>query len=131
MLSQIQQRRVNPRQVVSEVFREELYGDHPLHRPISGYASTVSQITRDDVLAFYQRFYVPNNAILVMVGDFSAARMLELIEQRAWGLAGETSWTRSPCHNPRPPVGSGAHGGYGCEPELCPVWIFVGAPGRS
>jgi zinc protease len=80
MLSQIQQRRVNPRQVVSEVFRELLYADHPLHRPISGYASTVSQITRDDVLAFYQRFYVPNNAILVMVGDFSAERMLELIE---------------------------------------------------
>ena len=85
MLSQIQQRRVNPRQVVSEVFREELYGDHPLHRPISGYASTVSQITRDDVLAFYQRFYVPNNAILVMVGDFPAARMLELIEQALGG----------------------------------------------
>jgi zinc protease len=80
MLSQIQQRRVNPRQVVSEVFREELYGDHPLHRPISGYASTVSQITRDDVLAFYQRFYVPHNAILVMVGDFSAERLLALIE---------------------------------------------------
>src|SRR5919109_2920568 len=78
MLSQIQQRRVNPRQVVSEAFREVLYGEHPLHRPISGYASTVSQLTRDDILAFYQRFYVPNNAIIVMVGDFSAAHMLTL-----------------------------------------------------
>jgi zinc protease len=85
MLSQIQQRRVNPRQVVSEVFREELYGDHPLHRPLSGYASTVSQITRDEVLAFYQRFYVPANAILVMVGDFSAERMLALIENALGG----------------------------------------------
>ena len=56
MLSQIQQRQVNPRQVVSEVFREGLYGEHPLHRPISGYAATVAQITRDDVLDFYQRF---------------------------------------------------------------------------
>ena len=85
MLSQIQQRRVNPRQVVSEAFREVLYGEHPLHRPVSGYASTVSQITRDDVLAFYQRFYVPNNAILVMVGDFSEARMLEVIERALGG----------------------------------------------
>jgi zinc protease len=85
ILSQIQQRRVNPRQVVSEVFREALYGDHPLHRPTSGYASTVSQLTRDDVLAFYRRFYVPNNAILVMVGDFSAARMLTLLEQALGG----------------------------------------------
>jgi zinc protease len=85
MLSQIQQRQVNPRQVVSEVFREVLYGEHPLHRPISGYASTVSQITRDDVLAFYQRFYVPNNAILVIVGDFSEPRLLELIERALGG----------------------------------------------
>jgi zinc protease len=76
---------VNPRQVVSEVFREVLYGEHPLHRPISGYAPTVSQITRDDVLAFYQRFYVPNNAIIVMVGDFSEERMLELIARYLGG----------------------------------------------
>jgi zinc protease len=85
LLSQIQQRRVNPRQVVSEVFREVLYGEHPLHRPLSGYASTVSQIARDDVLAFYQRFYVPNNAIAVMVGDFSEERMLELMERSLGG----------------------------------------------
>jgi zinc protease len=85
MLSQIQQRRTNPRQVVSEVFREVLYADHPLHRPISGYVSTVSQITRDDVVAFYQRFYVPNNAIVVMVGNFSETRMLELIERALGG----------------------------------------------
>jgi zinc protease len=85
MLSQIQQRRVNPRQVVSEVFREVLYGEHPLHRPVSGYTSTVSQLSRDDVLAFYQRFYVPNNAIIVMVGDFSEAQMLELIERALGG----------------------------------------------
>jgi zinc protease len=45
----------------------------------------VSQITRDDVLAFYQRFYVPNNAILVMVGDFSTERMLALIENALGG----------------------------------------------
>ena len=79
LLSEIQQRRVNPRQVVSEAFRETLYAGHPLHRPISGYAQTVSQIMRADVVAFYERFYVPNNAILVMVGDFSEQRMLELI----------------------------------------------------
>jgi zinc protease len=85
MQSQIQQRQVNPRQVVSEVFREVLYGEHPLHRPIAGYASTVSQLTRDDVLAFYRRFCVPNNAILVMVGDFSEAHMVELIERALGG----------------------------------------------
>jgi zinc protease len=104
MLSQIQQRRVNPRQVVSEGFREVLYADHPLHRPISGYASTVSQITRDDVLAFYQRFYVPNNAILVMVGDFSEVRMIELIERALRG------WQARPLDRVTLPQPSPTHG---------------------
>jgi zinc protease len=104
MLAQNQQRRVNPRQVVSEVFREALYGEHPLHRPISGYASTVPQITRDDVLTFYQHFYVPNNAILVMVGDFSEAQMLELIE-RALG-----DWQPKPLDQVTLPPPSATHG---------------------
>jgi zinc protease len=99
MLSQIQQRRVNPRQVVSEVFREVLYGGHPLHRPVSGYTATVSLITRDDVLAFYQRFYVPNNAIVVMVGDFSEERMVEMLER---GLGGWQARPFDPITLPQP-----------------------------
>jgi zinc protease len=85
MLSQIQQQRVDPPEVVTQTFRETLYAGHPLHRPISGYAHTVPQITRDDVVAFYERFYVPNNAIIVVVGDFSEERMLELIQRYLGG----------------------------------------------
>jgi predicted Zn-dependent peptidase len=81
MLSEIHQRRVDPDQVVSEIFRETLYAGHPLHRPISGYAHSVPQITREDVVAFHQRFYVPNNTIVVMVGAIPEARMLEVIER--------------------------------------------------
>jgi zinc protease len=80
MLSDIHQRRVDPGQVVAEVFRETLYAGHPLHRPTSGYAHTVPQITRADVVAFHRRFYVPDNAIVVMVGALSEGRMLEVIE---------------------------------------------------
>jgi zinc protease len=97
MLSQIQQRRVNPRSAVAETFRELLYAGHPLHRPVSGYAPTVSQIARDDVLAFHRRFFVPNNAILVMVGDLPAASMIALID-RAIGR-----WSAAPLDTPAIP----------------------------
>jgi zinc protease len=97
MLSQIQQRRVNPSQVVSETFRELLYAGHPLHRPITGYPQTVTQITRDDVRAFYQRFYVPNDTIVVMVGDFPPERMLALVEHALGGWpAGAVGQTMLP-----------------------------------
>jgi zinc protease len=79
VLSEIHQQRVDPDQVVAQLFRETLYAGHPLHRPTSGYAHTVPQITREDVVAFHQRFYTPNNAILVMVGALSEERMLAVI----------------------------------------------------
>jgi hypothetical protein len=45
------------------------------HRPVSGYANTV-RIAQEDVVAFSQRFYVANNAIVVMVGALPEERML-------------------------------------------------------
>jgi len=97
-LAQIQQRQVNPRSVVSDTFRALLYAGHPLQRPVSGYISTVSQINRDDVVAFHQRFFVPNNAILVMVGNLPEASMLALIE-RAMG-----HWPSTPLDTPPVPA---------------------------
>ncbi len=91
MLAQIQQRRVSPSKVVSETFRDMLYAKHPLHRPISGYQQTVSQLSRDDVVTFHQRFYVPNNAIVVMVGDFPEDKMVELLQRYLGGWQAGTS----------------------------------------
>ena len=81
ILSEIHQQRSNPAEVVSQLFRATLYAGHPLQRPVSGYAHTVLRITREDVMAFHQRFYVPNNAIVVMVGALPEERMLEMIQR--------------------------------------------------
>jgi zinc protease len=99
MLAQIQQRRVNPPKVVSETFRDMLYAKHPLHRPISGYQQTVSQLSHDDVVAFHQQFYVPNNAIIVMVGDLPADKMVELLQRY---LGGWQTGTAPPPVLPQP-----------------------------
>jgi zinc protease len=81
VLAEIHQQGVEPDLVVAKIFRETLYAGHPLHRPISGYAHTVAQITREDVSAFHQRFYAPNNTIVVVVGALSEARLLEITER--------------------------------------------------
>lgn len=130
MLSEIHQQRSDPDAVVSQLFRETLYAGHPLHRPISGYTHTLSRITREDVEAFHQRFYVPNNAIVVMVGALGGAHAgghpatLRHVAHAATG-ADDTFTTG---HN----LGeTSAHRGYGCESELYPVGALVGPPGRS
>ncbi|TMB05761.1 MAG: insulinase family protein [Deltaproteobacteria bacterium] len=49
-----------------------LYGSHPYGRPVEGRRATVSDLGHSDVTAYYDRWYRPNNTILVLVGDVSA-----------------------------------------------------------
>jgi len=46
-----------------------LYLNHPYGRPVIGWRQEIEQLDREDALAFYNRFYAPNNAILVIAGD--------------------------------------------------------------
>ena len=58
--------------VAEKCYGNFLYGSHPYGRPVEGRRSTVSDIGRSDVTAYYDRWYRPNNTTLVLVGDVSA-----------------------------------------------------------
>jgi zinc protease len=49
-----------------------LYLNHPYGRPVIGWRHEIEKLDRDDALAFYRRFYTPNNAIVVVAGDVTA-----------------------------------------------------------
>jgi zinc protease len=61
-----------------------LYLNHPYGRPIIGWRQEIEKLDREDALAFYRRFYAPNNAILVIAGDVDAAEIRPMVE-RAYG----------------------------------------------
>src|SRR5262252_5045324 len=69
-LAEILSAQDRPQVVAGWAFNELVYQDHPLHRPTHGYPETVSKITREDLLNFHSRFFVPNNVLLSIVGDF-------------------------------------------------------------
>jgi len=58
-----------------------LYAGHALSLPTLGTYSTIQSLKRDDVNAFYKNFYVPNNMILSVIGDFQTKTMLALIKE--------------------------------------------------
>jgi zinc protease len=76
--------------VAGWAFNELVYQDHPLHRPSHGYPQTVERLTREDLLEFHKRYFVPNNVILSIVGDFRVPELLPKIE-KAFG-----SWESKP-----------------------------------
>jgi zinc protease len=49
---------------------------HPYGQPIIGWPTDLTRITPEEIRAFYRTYYVPNNALLVVVGDFKAAEVL-------------------------------------------------------
>jgi len=54
---------------------------HPYHWPTIGWMRDIQAITIDDCRQFYRTYYAPNNATVVLVGDFDEAAALDLIGQ--------------------------------------------------
>ena len=88
-LGELRALRENPSALASRRFIEILFKGHPYGHPRSGWESTVSSLTRDDVTGFYERTCAPGNTIVVAVGDFDAERMLQSIEKRFGSWTGE------------------------------------------
>ena len=62
----------NPAARLGEQMDAALYLNHPYGRPVIGWRQEIEQLDREGALAFYRRFYTPNNAILVLAGDVTA-----------------------------------------------------------
>ena len=71
------------------------FKNHPYGAPIIGWMEEIKQITPAQIRAFYKTYYVPNNAILVAVGDFKAPEVLTKIRAK---------FGRIPKGPPPPPV---------------------------
>ncbi len=59
-----------------------IFHDHPYHHPIIGYKQDLWNVASDDLMAFYKKHYLPNNATLVVVGDVDPKEVFELADQK-------------------------------------------------
>ena len=78
--SGISRRNDNPGSITRREFSKLIYGaDSPYARTTE--YDTINSITRDDLVAFYQQFFRPNNIILGVLGDFDSEIMLAKIQE--------------------------------------------------
>ncbi len=71
----------NPRGKLYEQFIATAFEGHPYGRPVIGWAPEISRVTVAQARAFYRRYYVPGNAVGVLVGDFVTADAEKLVEE--------------------------------------------------
>lgn len=70
----------NPASALSEVASAVAFTIHPYRRPVVGWMEDIQNLTRQDLVDFYKLYYAPNNAFIVVVGDFSTDEILPKIK---------------------------------------------------
>jgi zinc protease len=71
----------SPGALLSEQMRAAQFQNHPYGIPIIGWRHEMEGLTREDALAFYEAFYAPNNATLVIAGDVTPEAVRALAEE--------------------------------------------------
>ncbi|MBE9561709.1 MAG: insulinase family protein, partial [Proteobacteria bacterium] len=70
-----------PISLLYEYFRATAYQTSPYHNPVIGWMSDIGNLQLADLQAWYQQWYAPNNAIVVVVGDVEPQAILKLVKQ--------------------------------------------------
>ena len=71
----------DPAALLDERANATLYLNHPYRRPLIGWAHEAAALSTDDALTFYRQWYAPNNAVVVIAGDVTAAEVRPLAEK--------------------------------------------------
>jgi zinc protease len=71
----------SPAAQLGESMQATLFVNHPYGRPVIGWEQEIKHLNREEALAFYRRFYAPNNALLVIAGDVTPEGVKKLAEK--------------------------------------------------
>ncbi len=86
-LTGLEYKKQNPGMIASEAFYLNVFGEHAYAGAPEGTESSVAALTAADLKAFYRRYYVASNALIVMVGDLSAKQARAMSETLSAALS--------------------------------------------
>ena len=71
----------DPSALLGEEVSATLYQNHPYRIPVIGWMQEIEGLNREDAVDFYDRYYAPNNAVLIVAGDIDAETVRSLAEE--------------------------------------------------
>jgi len=90
-----------PQSKVNEAFQGAVYRAHPYSRPVIGFMNDLENMTAADAREWYNNWYAPNNATLVVVGDVKAEEVYKLAKQHFGKLKPKVLPARKPQVEPQ------------------------------
>jgi zinc protease len=91
----------DPHKVAGKAINKLIYGGHPYRYPANGSLETVPNITREDMIGFHRKYYAPNNAVLVAVGDITETETRDMVA-RYFGEWAKSSFPLPEIKKPEP-----------------------------
>lgn len=71
----------NPEALLDEQVQATLFRNHPYHQPTIGWLTEMEGLTKQDVIDFHNKYYHPNNAVLIVGGDVNPQEVKLLAEK--------------------------------------------------
>lgn len=81
VIEEIRMRKDQPWTKVYNICNHNMYSLHPYKRDVIGTPEIISQVTREDIMTYYQTFYTPENMTTIIVGDFNHQDILTKVEK--------------------------------------------------
>ena len=76
----------DPSSFMGEQMMATAFSAHPYQWPVIGWMADLKNLTRDDLEKHYRTYYAPNNATIVVVGDFDTQKTAALVEKHFGGI---------------------------------------------
>jgi len=81
VLEEISMYEDSPDDVVYELLHSKFYGSHPLGQPILGTSENIKNFTREGLLKYFNEFYIPNNLVVSVAGNFDDKELISLLDK--------------------------------------------------
>ena len=87
-----------PLAMFMEKLREKLWKNHPYSRPVSGKLDEIKDLKKQDIINYYDRFYTPENAVLILSGDIDLNNAQLLAEKYYGTLENSVFYKKAPVY---------------------------------
>jgi len=90
----------NPQNLLSEEVYAAAFKAHPYHNPVIGWMSDIESYKRSDLMEYYQAFYSPDNAFVIIAGDVNSAALIGDIKKSFGEISNVPRKYKTPASEP-------------------------------
>lgn len=87
ILEEIRMYEDTPDEIIHDLFSQTIWDGHPLGRPVLGTIQSVTNLTREKILDYFNKHYNPSNLVIAFAGNICHEHAISLVEKAFWEIS--------------------------------------------